>query len=130
MHGRGELQIFTGPTARRDALRYAMQSYMHFKEVQLEPNPARYSPCPRPNQGSPPIHRDVRARSRRDLKIAPQDRRSSARINFLQAHRFTVAVTENRPSTGRPHVGYPIRALTEHCHEIAFALVVRHDEWE
>ena len=37
--GRGELQIFTGPTARRDALRYAMQNYTHFKEVQLEPYP-------------------------------------------------------------------------------------------
>ena len=37
--GRGELQIFTGPTARRDALRYAMQSYTHFKELQLEPYP-------------------------------------------------------------------------------------------
>jgi len=36
--GRGELQIFTGQTARRDALRYAMQNYTHFKEVQLEPH--------------------------------------------------------------------------------------------
>jgi hypothetical protein len=35
--GRSELQIFTGPTARREALRYAMQNYTHFKEVQLEP---------------------------------------------------------------------------------------------
>ena len=35
--GRGELQVFTGPTARRDALRHAMQNYTHFKEVQLEP---------------------------------------------------------------------------------------------
>jgi hypothetical protein len=32
-----ELEIFTGPTAWRDALRYAMQKYGHFKEVQLEP---------------------------------------------------------------------------------------------
>jgi hypothetical protein len=37
--GRCELQIFTGPTARREALRYAMQNYTHFKEVQLEPYP-------------------------------------------------------------------------------------------
>jgi hypothetical protein len=35
--GRCELQTFTGPTARREALRYAMQNYTHFKEVQLEP---------------------------------------------------------------------------------------------
>lgn len=36
--GRGELQIFTGPEARTQALRYAMQNYTHFKEVQLEPS--------------------------------------------------------------------------------------------
>jgi hypothetical protein len=35
--GRGELQIFTGPDARRQALLNAMQNYTHFKEVQLEP---------------------------------------------------------------------------------------------
>jgi hypothetical protein len=29
--------IFTGPEARRQALRYAMQKYGHFREVQLEP---------------------------------------------------------------------------------------------
>jgi hypothetical protein len=33
------LEVFTGPTARRDALRYAMQKYGHFKEVQPEPYP-------------------------------------------------------------------------------------------
>jgi hypothetical protein len=33
------LEIFVGPTARRDALRYAMQNYGHFEEVQLEPYP-------------------------------------------------------------------------------------------
>jgi len=38
--GRCELQIFTGPTARRQALRYAMQKYGHFREVQLEPAPS------------------------------------------------------------------------------------------
>jgi hypothetical protein len=37
--GRCELEIFTGSTARRDALRYAMQKYGHFKEVQPEPYP-------------------------------------------------------------------------------------------
>src|ERR1700732_610064 len=37
--GRCELEIFTGPTARRDALRYAMHKYGHFKEEQLEPYP-------------------------------------------------------------------------------------------
>ena len=35
--GRCELEIFTGHTARRDALRYAMRTYGHFREVQLEP---------------------------------------------------------------------------------------------
>ena len=35
--GRCQLEIFTGPTARRQALRYAMRKYGHFKEVQLEP---------------------------------------------------------------------------------------------
>jgi hypothetical protein len=39
--GRCELQIFTGPTARRDALRYAMQNYTHFQEAQLEPSAGR-----------------------------------------------------------------------------------------
>ena len=36
--GRCKLEIFTGPTARRQALRYAMRKYGHFKEVQLEPS--------------------------------------------------------------------------------------------
>ena len=31
-----ELEIFTGPNARRQALRYAMRKYGHFKDVQLE----------------------------------------------------------------------------------------------
>jgi hypothetical protein len=35
--GRCQLDIFTGPTARRDALRYAIRTYGHFSEVQLEP---------------------------------------------------------------------------------------------
>jgi hypothetical protein len=30
------VEIFTGPDARRRALRYAVQKYGHFKEVQLE----------------------------------------------------------------------------------------------
>ena len=34
--GRCELEIFTGHTARRDALRYAMRRYGHFREVQPE----------------------------------------------------------------------------------------------
>jgi len=34
--GRCELEIFTGEGARRQALRYAMQKYGHFREVQLE----------------------------------------------------------------------------------------------
>ena len=35
--GQTELKIFTGHDARRQALRYAMQKYGHFTEVQLEP---------------------------------------------------------------------------------------------
>ena len=35
--GHCELEIFDGPSARRDALRYAMRTYGHFREVQLEP---------------------------------------------------------------------------------------------
>jgi hypothetical protein len=34
--GRREVEVFTGPTARRQALRYAMQRYGHFREVQSE----------------------------------------------------------------------------------------------
>jgi hypothetical protein len=34
-----EVELFTGPTARRDALRYAMRTYGHFREVELEPHP-------------------------------------------------------------------------------------------
>jgi hypothetical protein len=37
--GRRELEIFSGPDARRQALRYAMQKYGHFREVELEPHP-------------------------------------------------------------------------------------------
>jgi len=33
--GRSEVEIFTGPTARRQALRYAMQKYGAIREVQL-----------------------------------------------------------------------------------------------
>jgi hypothetical protein len=42
--GRCELEIFVGPTARRDALRFAMQKYGHFEEVQLEPYPSPSRP--------------------------------------------------------------------------------------
>ena len=38
--GRYELEIFTGPTARRQALRYAMRKHGHFREVHLELNPS------------------------------------------------------------------------------------------
>ena len=41
--GRSEVENFTGPTARRDALRYAMQTYGHFREVQLEPHSSDYA---------------------------------------------------------------------------------------
>jgi len=34
--GHREVEIFTGHDARRDALRYAMRTYGHFREVQLE----------------------------------------------------------------------------------------------
>jgi hypothetical protein len=34
--GRCELEIFAGHDARRQALRYAMRRYGHFREVQLE----------------------------------------------------------------------------------------------
>jgi hypothetical protein len=34
--GRCELEIFTGPIARRQALRYALRRYGHFTELQLE----------------------------------------------------------------------------------------------
>jgi hypothetical protein len=32
-----EVEIFTGPDARRQALRYAMRKYGHFEEVHVEP---------------------------------------------------------------------------------------------
>jgi hypothetical protein len=34
-----EVEIFTGRTARLQALRYALQKYGTFREVQLEPYP-------------------------------------------------------------------------------------------
>jgi hypothetical protein len=36
--GRCELEIFSGPDARRQALRYAMRKYGNFREVELEPH--------------------------------------------------------------------------------------------
>ena len=36
-----EVEIFTGPDARRQALRYAMRTYGHFEEAQLKPYPPR-----------------------------------------------------------------------------------------
>ena len=38
--GACELEFFAGRDARRQALRYAMQKYGHFREVQLEPDGA------------------------------------------------------------------------------------------
>src|SRR5260370_376891 len=76
-------------------------------------------------RGSPPIYGDVRAGSRRDLQVTPQHWGAGARINFLEAHCFTVAMTKDRLPSGCPHVGHPIRVFTEHGYEIAFALVVR-----
>jgi hypothetical protein len=35
-NGRREVEVFIGPTARRQALRYAMQRYGHFREVHPE----------------------------------------------------------------------------------------------
>ena len=35
--GHPELEIFTGHDARRQALRYAMRKYGHFREVELQP---------------------------------------------------------------------------------------------
>jgi hypothetical protein len=35
--GRCELEIFTGPDARQQALHYAQRKYKVFREVQLEP---------------------------------------------------------------------------------------------
>jgi hypothetical protein len=37
--GHCEMEVFTGSTARRQALRYAMQQYGHFREVLTEPAP-------------------------------------------------------------------------------------------
>ena len=34
--GSGTLEVFSGHDARRQALRYAMRKYGHFREVQLE----------------------------------------------------------------------------------------------
>jgi len=39
-----EVELFSGPTARRDAVRYATQNYTHFKEMQLEPYPPSVPP--------------------------------------------------------------------------------------
>ena len=36
-----EVELFVGPTARRHALRYAMRTYGHFREVELEPHAPR-----------------------------------------------------------------------------------------
>ena len=38
--GRREVETFSGLDARRQALRYAMRKYGHFREVQLEPYPS------------------------------------------------------------------------------------------
>src|SRR5205809_6420784 len=57
--GRCELEIFTGPTARRQALRYAVQKYGHFRELQLE-NAAR--PALR-------IHSEAVKRRKRNLEM-------------------------------------------------------------
>jgi hypothetical protein len=57
------------------------------------------------HQRRPPIHWDVRASSWRDLQVPTQDWRASARINFLEAHCFTAAMTKDRLPPGGPHVG-------------------------
>jgi hypothetical protein len=42
--GHCELEIFTGPAARREALRYAMRTYGHFEEAHLEAYPPEMDP--------------------------------------------------------------------------------------
>src|SRR5215471_17392572 len=51
-------------------------------------------------------------------------------VNFLKAYRFTAAMAEDRLPSSCPHIGYPIRAVSEHRHKIAFALVIRDHQGE
>ena len=52
------------------------------------------------------------------------------RTNFLKAHYLMAAMAQDRVPSRCSHVRDPIGELTEHCNEIAFALVVHHHQRE
>jgi hypothetical protein len=57
-------------------------------------------------------------------EVPAQDRPPSWRIDVLEAHSFSAAMTQDGATTGRPHVENPVRVLAEHRYEIALAFVL------
>jgi hypothetical protein len=60
-------------------------------------------------------------------EVTAQDRRSSSRIDILEAHSFSAAMTQDGATIGRSHVEDPVRVLAEHRHEIALTIVLGYD---
>ena len=60
----------------------------------------------------------------RKLKVALKDRTADLRVHFLERYLLAPAVPKNRMTPGSPHIGDPVDAASEHCHEIPLTLEV------
>jgi hypothetical protein len=81
-------------------------------------------------QGSRPIYRDVSASSGRQFEVAPKDWAAHLRVDLFKAYVLTPPTPKYGLTVGRTNIGDPVHALPEHCDYVAFALVVRDDDWK
>jgi hypothetical protein len=81
-------------------------------------------------QWSRAIHRDVSASPGRQLEVAPKDRTAHLRIDLFKAHYLTPSASKLGLTPSSTNIGDPVHVLTEHCYEIALALVVRDHDGE
>jgi hypothetical protein len=58
----------------------------------------------------------MRPRSWCQLKVTLENRCPLAWFDLLKPYCFTMTVPKDGLAFGRPHVGYPVRTYTEHCH--------------
>src|SRR5439155_20554519 len=63
--------------------------------------------------------------SGRALQVPTQDRRPSLYRDVLEAEASRRPLAEHGPAAGSLHVVKPVRALTEHRHQVTLVLVIR-----
>src|SRR3989442_2053110 len=68
---------------------------------------------------------DVGPSSGRALQVPTQDRRPSLYRDVLEAEASRRPLAEHGPAAGSLHVVKPVRALTEHRHQVTLGLVIR-----